>query len=174
MRPVTLYIATSLDGFIARSDGSLDFLESVHVEGEDYGYGDFIAGIDTVVVGRKTYASVLNMGVAYPHVGKVVFVYSRRLTHTSDHTKVHAGSPVEHVRALKSTPGRGIYCEGGADIAHQLLNAELIDHIVLSTIPVTLNNGVELFTGGKLPVGWLVNNRTTYPSGLIQTTYTRA
>lgn len=174
MRTVTLFIATSLDGFIAGPGGSLDFLESVHAAGEDYGYAAFTEGIDTVVVGRKTYTSVLDMGVPYPHVGKRVFVYSKHLTSTADHTVVHPGPPADHVRDLKCLPGKGIYCEGGADIAHQLLRAELIDRIILSTIPIHLQAGVELFPAGQLPPGWLAQDRTVYPSGLIQTTYLKA
>lgn len=171
MRTVTLYIATSLDGFIAGPGGSLDFLESAQSAGEDYGYAAFTDSIDTVVVGRKTYASVLDMGVPYPHSGKRVYVYSKQLAATADHTEVHPGSPVDHVRDLKCLPGKGIYCEGGADIAQQLLRAELIDRIVLSTIPVHLHAGVELFPAGQLPPEWLPQDRRVYPSGLIQTTY---
>lgn len=174
MRNVTLYIATSTDGFIAGPGGSLDFLESVQREGEDYGYARFMREIDAVVVGRKTYASVLDMGIDYPHADKEVFVYSRTLQATSDHTTVYAGDPAEHVRFLKQQPGRGIYCEGGAEIAHQLLDAELIDRIVWSTIPAMLRAGTELFPAGTLPPGWRVVHRQTFPSGLEQITCIRA
>ena len=174
MRPVTLYIATSQDGFIAGPEGSLEFLEGVHLEGEDYGYHAFLSGVDTVVVGRKTYASVRDMGMDYPHTDKQVFIYSRTPHSTGDHTQVHTGSPTEHVRLLKSMDGQEIYCEGGAEIAHQLLEAHLIDRIILSTIPVRLEAGTLLFEYGKLPAGWRATREQIFPSGLLQTTYERA
>lgn len=173
MRRVTLYIATSQDGFIAGPDGSLEFLECVHVEGEDYGYHAFLSGVDTVVVGRKTYTSVRDMGIDYPHADKQVFVYSRAPLSPDDHTQVHTGSPTEHVRLLKSKEGREIYCEGGAEIAHQLLEAHLIDRIILSTIPVKLEAGTLLFECGKLPADWRATQEQTFSSGLVQTTYER-
>jgi dihydrofolate reductase len=169
MRKVTLYIATSEDGFIADESGSVDFLNPMHVEGEDYGYGAFLEGIDTVVVGRKTYQSVLDMGYDYPHTECEVVVFTRTPRPALGNLTFHAGSPVERVRAMKSLPDKkGIYCEGGAEIAHQLLTAGLIDEIILSIAPTKLGRGVELFPGGGLPKGWVARMQQRFESGLVQ------
>ena len=175
MRKVTLYIATSEDGFIADESGSVDFLNPMHVEGEDYGYGAFLGGIDSVVVGRKTYQSVLDMGYDYPHTECEVVVFTRTPRPRAGNLTFLAESPAERVQAMKALPGRkGIYCEGGADIAHQLLAAGLIDEIILSIAPVKLGRGVELFPGGQLPEGWGVRTRQRFESGLVQLHCSRA
>ncbi len=169
MRKVTLYIATSEDGFIADEAGSVDFLNPMHVEGEDYGYAAFLGGVDSVVVGRKTYQSVLDMGFDYPHTECEVVVFTRTPRPQAGNLTFHTESPVERVLAMKALTGRkGIYCEGGADIAHQLLDAGLIDEIILSIAPAKLGEGVELFPGGELPEGWVVRTQQRFESGLVQ------
>ena len=175
MRKVTLYIAQSEDGFIADESGSVDFLNPLHVEGEDYGYRAFLEGIDSVVVGRKTYQSVLDMGYDYPHTECEVVVFTRTPRPQAGNLTFHGGSPAERVRAMKAEPHRkGIYCEGGAEIAHQLLAAGLVDEIILSIAPTKLGRGTVLFAGGQAPEGWVERSRQRYESGLIQVRFSLA
>ncbi|HEY0041148.1 MAG TPA: dihydrofolate reductase, partial [Flavisolibacter sp.] len=76
-RKVILYIATSLDGYIAKTDDDLGFLSIVEQEGEDYGYGEFLQTVDAVIVGRRTYDKVLSMGYAFPHADKDAYIITR-------------------------------------------------------------------------------------------------
>ena len=169
MRKLILYVAMSEDGYIADSAGGVGFLDAMHAEGEDYGYAAFLAQIDTVVVGRKTYQSVLDMGFDYPHTDLEVFVFTRTARTALGNLTFRTDDPVECVRALKRETGRrDIYCEGGADLAHQLLNAGLFDEIILSIAPVLLGAGVELFPEGEVPATWEERGRQRFASGLVQ------
>lgn len=172
-RTATLYIAASQDGYIAGEGDSLAFLENVQAEGEDYGYGEFIATVDTVVVGRKTYEKVLSMGFPY-HEDKQVYVCTRT-ERVSDRPglRFHTGDPVELMDRLKTEPGGGIYCDGGAELARYLLAAGRIDVLVLSVVPVRLGGGTELFAEGRVPDAFDLRGSVQFDSGLVQHTYVR-
>jgi dihydrofolate reductase len=172
MRLVTLFIATSRDGFIADENRSVQFLEAVVVENEDYGYAQFLESIDLVVLGRKTYDSVIQMGFDYPHANREVYVFSRTPRNRVDNVVFYAGDPIQKVTELKQQGGRGIYCDGGAEIAQLLLQSGVIDEVILSIVPVDLNGGVELLRGGSIPTNWNMVEETPFSSGLIQRRYT--
>jgi len=165
-----LYIAVSVDGFIADSDGGLDFLSMVETEGEDYGYGAFMDQIDTVIMGRKTYDKILSMGVANPHADKTLYVLSRSM---SDKEGVHRfeGPVADLVSNLKATEGKSIFCDGGADTIQQLLKENLMDTIILSIIPVLLGEGIRLFDGNYPSSRLQLIKTQSFSSGLVQLEY---
>jgi dihydrofolate reductase len=117
-RKVILYIAMSLDGYIATQDNSLEFLSMVEKEGEDYGYSDFVKTVDAVIIGRKTYDKVIEMGFEYPHTDKDVYILTRTAKPSIGNFKFYADDLYLLVDELKKQPGKNIYCDGGAEIAN--------------------------------------------------------
>lgn len=172
-REVILYIAASVDGCIAPPDEDLAFLHSVAVAGEDYGYADFTASVDTVIMGRRTYDKVVAMGVAEPHPGKTMYVVTRTPRPSIGDVRFHTGDPVELVRALKNQPGMSIYCDGGAELVHLLAQHDLIDRYCISIIPTLLGGGIRLFKDGRPPQPLVLEESRRFASGLVQNWYRR-
>ncbi len=145
MRLVTFGLANSLDNFIARADHGTDWLvwddEVAKISGE------YWKTIDTVVMGRKTYEVAVKMGTtSYP--GAKNFVFSRTLQPTPGvEVEIVAEDPVSFMRRLKQQPGKGICVLGGGELAHALMEADVIDEIGLNIQPVLLGSGIPLFHG---------------------------
>lgn len=167
----TVFIGTSLDGFIARSDGGLDWLPEGG--GEPHGYNEFIGTVDTVVIGRKTYETVLGFGGwAY---GKLpVVVLSRTLSKLDVPDEavcdLMAGSPQEIIDQLSSRGMNHLYIDGGITI-QGFLEAGLIQRLIITRIPVLIGSGVPLF--GTLFHDVLLEHVGTksYKSGMVQSEY---
>jgi len=164
-RKVTLFIASSLDGFIARKDGGIDWL---FTDG-DYGYGDFYDSIDTVLMGRKTYELARKLGERF--VGKTCYVFSRQKRRASEKNVRFVSNPKRFVKALVNGPGKGIFLEGGGETISLLLNAGLIDEIVLSIHPILLGNGIPLFRNVKSQTKLELLKSKPYDSGIVQSKY---
>jgi dihydrofolate reductase len=175
MRKLAIFIATSLDGYIAKPDDDLSFLKSVEKEGEDYGYSEFAATVDTVILGRKTYDWVLKeIGSShYDNGEKEVYVITRTGKPSIGKTKFHTGSPADLVQKLKSKKGKKIYCDGGSEIINQLLKSDLIDEFIISVIPVLVGNGTRLFKDGRPELQLELVSVKTFDTGLTQLHYTR-
>ena len=173
MRRIVLYIATSLDGYIARADGSLDWLDAAAVPGEDYGYGEFLAGCDTLLVGGVTFRQLLGSG-EYPYAGKSVYVFTRQ-----GPVDVPEGAEVEFVDIdpavlagrLLEEPGDDIWLVGGTAIIRSLMDAGLVDEIIVSVIPVVLGEGRALFASGTLEKRLELLDERSYPGGIVQLRY---
>ena len=151
MRKISLFIATSLDGYIAKPNDDLSFLKLVEKEGEDYGYAEFTNTIDTLIVGRKTYDHVLReIGPShYDNGQRDVYVITRTERPQAGRTIFHTGNISELVKRLKSEKGENIYCDGGAEVIDELLKQDLIDEFIISVIPVLLGDGTRLFKDGR-------------------------
>jgi dihydrofolate reductase len=167
----SVFIGTSLDGFIARPNGDLDFLPAGG--GEPHGYDEFMAGIDTLVIGRKTYETVL----AYPEwpYGKrrVVVLSSGPLNFSGapkGMVEHMGGSPAEIASRLAATGARNVYVDGGVTI-QGFLRAGLIQRLIITRVPVLIGEGIPLF--GTLPHDVQLQHVSTqhYPSGLVKTEY---
>jgi dihydrofolate reductase len=148
-RKVVLYISMSLDGYLATKDNSLDFLSMVEQEGEDYGYNDFVKTVDAVIIGRKTYDKVIEMGYEYPHTDKDVYVITRTERPSTGNLKFYTGELHALIDRLKSQPGKNVYCDGGAEIANELLKMNAIDELIISVVPILLGDGIKLFNDGR-------------------------
>lgn len=172
-RKVIVYIAISLDGYIAGKNESLDFLTVVEKEGEDYGYGAFIATIDTIILGRKTYDKVLSMGFAYPAGDQHVYVVTRTERTSTEKVTFFTDNLRDLVAELKSIPGKNIFCDGGAEIVTEFLKSDLIDEIIISVIPVLLGDGVRLFKDGRPEQKLALKSVKHFDSGLVQLHYDR-
>ncbi len=170
-RNLILYIASSLDGYIAKPDDDLTFLEKVRKEGEDYGYSDFIETVDTVIMGRKTYDWVMKQVDEFPHADKETYIITRMKRPSFGKTIFFNGKLQELVVNLKNQPGKNIFCDGGAEIANQLFELGLIDEFILSIIPVLLGNGTRLFKNGRPGQDLKLLSTRQYDSGLVQLHY---
>ena len=175
MRTLSLYIATSLDGYIAKPNDDLSFLKLVEKEGEDYGYAEFTSTVDTIILGRKTYDWVLKeIGAShYDNGERNVYVITRTERPDVGKTSFYTGDLTELVRQLKSENGKNIYCDGGAEIVNELLKNDLIDEFIISVIPVLVGNGTRLFKDGRPEQQLELVNTKTFDTGLTQLHYRR-
>ena len=170
-RSVILFIAMSLDGYIARPDGDIGWLSSVEQAGEDYGYGSFIAGVDTVILGRKTYDTVLGFGVPFPHADKDCYVITRSERPKEGNITFYRGELGALVQALRERPGKNIFVDGGAEIVNEMMRQGLIDEYIISIIPVFLGAGIRLFNGFRPEQSLSCVGTTRFASGLVQLHY---
>ena len=168
---VSVFVGTSFDGFIARRNGSFDFLPEGG--GEPHGYTEFMAMVDAVVMGRNTWDVVLGLG-AWPFAGKRVVVLSSRPVELSAAGK-HAveqmsGSPGEIVAKLAASGAHHLYVDGGITV-QRFLQAGLVDRITITRVPVLIGDGIPLF--GALPRDVRLRHVATrqYDSGLVKSEY---
>lgn len=175
MRKISLFIAMSLDGYIAKPNDDLSFLKMVEKEGEDYGYADFTSHIDTIVIGRKTYDYVVSeIGAShYDNGQRDIYVITRTDRPKVGRTIFYTGSLTSLVDHLKSGNGKNIYCDGGAEIINELLKHDLIDEFIISVIPVLLGNGTRLFKDGRPEQTLQFITAKTFDTGLSQLHYKR-
>jgi dihydrofolate reductase len=175
MRKLSIFIATSLDGYIAKPNDDLSFLNQVEKEGEDYGYAEFTANIDTIIVGRKTYDYVLrNIGSShYDNGQREVYVITRNQRPDIGRTTFYTGKLADLVQLLKSKSGKNIYCDGGAEIVNELLKNDLVDELIISIIPVLVGNGTRLFQDGRPQQELEFVSSKSFETGLTQLHYQR-
>lgn len=175
MRKVSLFIATSLDGYIAKPNDDLSFLKIVEKEGEDYGYSEFTENIDTLIIGRKTYDYVLKeLGPSHYDNGKRdVYVITRTEKPNVGRTTFYTGNLTDLVKQLQSENGKNIYCDGGSEIINELLKNDLVDEFIISIVPVLLGNGTRLFKDGRPEQELQFVSAKTYDTGLTQLYYKR-
>jgi dihydrofolate reductase len=168
---VSVFVGTSVDGFIARPNGDLDFLPEGG--GEPHGYDEFVATVDAIVIGRKTFETVLTFG-AWPYGDKRVVVLSSRPVDLSAAgggvVEQMAGTPAEIVSKLAASGARHLYVDGGITI-QGFLRAGLVQRLVVTRVPVLIGEGIPLF--GTLPGDLRLRHVLTrhYPSGLVQSEY---
>jgi len=168
---VSVFIGTSVDGFIARPNGDLDFLPADG--GEPHGYAEFMASVDALVIGRKTFETVLAFA-AWPYGDKRVVVLSSRPVDLSavrgGVVEQMAGSPAEIVSKLAASGAHHLYVDGGITI-QEFLRAGLVQRLIITRVPVLIGDGISLF--GTLPRDVRLRHVATqyYPSGLVKSEY---
>lgn len=175
MRKISLFIAISLDGYIAKPNNDLSFLKIVEKEGEDYGYAKFTSAIDTLIVGRKTYDYVLKeIGSShYDNGERDIYVITRTPKPNKGRVTFYTGDIAELVKKLKSENGKDIYCDGGAEVINKLLKLDLIDEYIISIIPILLGNGTRLFKDGRPEQLLELISSKSFDTGLMQLHYKR-
>ena len=168
MRKIVLFIATSIDGFIAGKNGNTDWL---YTDG-DFGYKEFYSSVDTVLMGYNTYYYIKHVP-QYPYPDKKNYVFSRQKRKTDGNpVEFRFGDVVGFVRKLKKQPGKNIWLVGGSRINSILLNAGLIDLMVLSVHPVALGQGIKLFRDESLKmIHFNLIGHKMFERGLLQLTY---
>ena len=164
-------MAASLDGCIARRDGSIDWLP-VPGPRRDYGYAKFLQRIDELIIGRKTYEQMLSLG-RWPYGERQCHVLSRRWAgHRDVHAEFTAAAPAALLRRLRKRPGGDIWLVGGGESAHAWFAAGAVDEIILTIIPVLLGEGRPLFLPQPEATGWRLRASRVFPDGLVQLHYT--
>jgi dihydrofolate reductase len=161
VRKVTFRVANSLDGFIARKDGTFDWI--LGCEESNSMLAEFWKTIDTVVLGRKTYEPTLKSREPFPtYAGVTNYVCSRTLEESQDKSvQIIREDAVEFVRRLKNQNGKGIFVLGGGELAKSFFEADLVDEIGLNVHPILLGSGVPLFLQMKKQIDLeLLENRT--------------
>jgi dihydrofolate reductase len=167
----SVFIGTSVDGFIARPNGDLDFLPEGG--GEPHGYSEFIASVDAIVIGRNTFEKVLTFE-SWPYGNKRVVILSDRPLDLSvvagGVVEQMAGPPAEIVSQLAASGAHHLYVDGGITI-QRFLCAGLIQRLIITRVPVLIGEGIPLF--GALPRDVRLRHIAThhYPSGLVQSEY---
>jgi dihydrofolate reductase len=170
-RKLCLFIAMSLDGYIAKPDGDISFLNEMNHEGEDYGYTAFIDTVGTVILGRKTYDKILSMGIESPYGEREVIVLTHNPQNAIANTSFYSGNLSELISTLKNKSGKNLYCDGGAQTVNQLLQEKLIDEMVVSVIPVLLGDGIRLFGGYFQEQKLKLIECKSFEKGLVQLHY---
>ncbi len=168
-----VYIALSLDGYIAGPGDDLSFLDSVQVEGEDYGYNAFMQSVDTVLMGRKTYDKVMSFGIELPHESKEWFVFSHSKHGTEGAAQFVNTEVSDFVRHLRNREGGTIFVDGGATLIQYLIRADLVDRFVLSYVPLMLGAGVPLFAENTPTQEYELTAVRHYASSLVQAEFRR-
>ncbi|WP_067464670.1 dihydrofolate reductase family protein [Actinomadura macra] len=170
-RPFTasVFIATSLDGYIARADGDIEWLTSRGEQASDAGYEEFAAGIDTLVMGRGSYEKVLTFG-AWPYAGKRVVVLSTRLPEDADPRITVVRDLDALVKDLAAHGARHVYADGGR-VVQAFLRAGLLDDLTVTTIPVLLGGGLPLFGALDRDIDLAHRSTRVLGAGLVQSTY---
>ena len=167
MRRVKLFVAWSLDGYIARSDGGVEWL----FDDQDYGMKEFMSTVDTVVMGRKTYEVMEKFGPnVYEGKRNVVFSRSRR-TGPNPHVEWVSDDAATFVASLRDEKGGDIWVVGGGDLFMHLLHHEQIDDIMLAIHPIILGDGIKLFPRKAATVKLALAQVESFESGLLMVHY---
>jgi len=170
----SVFIATSMDGFIARSDGALDWLMAATPVDGDHGYDAFMASIDVIVMGRNTFETVLGFE-DWPYDGKRVVILSRSLDEVphslAGKVQLHRGPANALYESLARAGCQGLYVDGGQTV-QSFLREDLVDELTITRIPVLLGDGIPLF--GHLGHDITLRHLSTrsLAGGLVQSVYT--
>lgn len=171
---IIYYVATSLDGFIAAENGSVDWLDDFNSAAEDYGYGEFFESVDAMLLGSITYEQVLGFG-DWPYGSKACYVLSQRsLKSVRPEVVITPQNPTEVVTDLEEKGHQRIWLVGGARVAAAFQRQHLITDYMVSVIPVVVGSGIPmLFPQGRSERLQLVKHRC-FPNGVINLHYTQA
>lgn len=159
-RKVVLYIASSLDGYIATEDDSLEWLFQVEGQEEaDEVIEKFDETIDTLIMGRRTFDWVMEeMEGKNPYENKMTYVYSHQSRESSENVQYTQIDPAQLIDEIRKQPGKDIWLMGGGEIIKDFLEANLVDEIILSIAPVLLGQGIRLFKAGNYVSDWVLKN----------------
>jgi len=171
MRKIVLGLGISLDGYIARPNGAVDFLFTP----KDYSMAPFFKTIDTYILGRKTLDAALKMGGSISSFGGMAtYVFSRsKPPGERDGLTFVNESPAALVRRLRKRKGKDIWLMGGGELAREFLKADLVDELYLGVVPVLLGEGIPLFPSGFPQRNFSLVENKTYSKGMIALKYKR-
>ncbi len=166
---ISIYIAMSIDGYIARKDGGLDWLEYGHTGDEDYGFKKFMNSIDALILGRNTYEVVSGFD-KWPYEGKRVTVLSNTLKAVRKESELFCGPLTQLASKLHSEGVKHAWVDGGIT-ASKFLESGLVDEVTISIIAMTLGAGIPLFSKMSSEHKYRLLSTQSYPSGLVQLKY---
>jgi len=168
---ITCYIAMSLDGYIAREDGNVDWLPAIR-DDEDYGYYDFLSTIDGIVVGNSTYEQFIK-GQAYPFGNRPCYVFSYEEEESSGNVQYIRSPIAEFVNSLHERENENLWLMGGATIIAGFMVADAVDELIVTILPIVLGNGIPLFIPGIPESIWKLKGTSVYPHGIVQLKYVK-
>jgi len=165
------FVGVSLDGFLSRPDGSVDWLNPF--EGEDHGFTEFFQSVDALVIGRRTYDFVLSMlakGSPWFYQGKRCVVMTHRPVQEANGERAYAGTPRALLEQLGAEGVRHVYVDGGV-VIREFLAAGLLDELTLTIVPSLIAEGRPLFGGVHLESGLTLEKVKTFSKGMVQLCY---
>ena len=169
---VTYYVASSLDGYIAKENGDVSWLEELNISMEDTWYNEFYKTVDALIMGRKTYDMIVSFG-QWPYGEKPIWVCSSNKIEPIEGYNLQSGStPREACKAASEKNIKHLWCVGGGSLASSLLVNNSLTDISLSLMPIVLGNGIKLFKGLGSPIGLVKESQKSHESGLVQIEYT--
>lgn len=171
---ISVFIATSIDGYIAKKNGDIDWLTQFSPptsenEDKDCGFSKFFSDVDALIMGRNTYEIVSHFD-PWPYEGKRVIVLSSTLTSVCKQAELFNGDITQLINKLHNDGIKHIYIDGGATIS-QFLNAGLVDELIISIIPVVLGSGIPLFSKINDDKWCQLISSQVYSNGLVQMKY---
>lgn len=171
-----VYIGTSLDDCIAAADGGLDWMSYVSVpDGNDLGFSEFMQLVDAVVMGRNTFETLIGFGVGwhYPKPGIILSTTMRSVPDDfGEHVQIAAGSPAEIVDVARRSGYENLYIDGGQTV-QRFLRDDLIDEMIITTIPILLGGGIPLFGELDEPMGFELVDTEVLLDQLVKRHYRR-
>jgi dihydrofolate reductase len=171
MRKVILSLAMSLDGFIAKPDGNVEWLKKVpNPDNTDHGFGEFYKTIDTTIMGHNTYKEILGFGIPFPFQDKKNFVISRSTQPDAPFVQF-TKEIVRLIADLKVQGGDNIWLIGGGQINTAFLNEGLIDELLVRIVPIVIGEGLPLFAHRAAETIFQLIKTDTFSTGTIQLTY---
>jgi dihydrofolate reductase len=176
---VSVFVATSIDGFIARKDGALDWLDKASKgvqKSEDCGFNAFLSSVDAMIMGRKTFEFVRDSG-QWPYRGKKLIILSSGTTSVPESLKddvtISHEKPKPLLKRLSQDGIQHVYVDGGKTI-NGFLNEQLIDEIIITVMPVSIGQGIALFDHSNGDIELTLRSSKTYTGGIVQLHYTVA
>jgi len=147
-RNIVLFIASSLDGYIATKDDSLEWLFNVEGEG-DNGYSEFYDSVDTILLGKRTFDWIMKQDTEeFPYKNKECYVFTKSAIEDTDDVKFINEDVTKFVDKLKSQYGKNIWIVGGGELLHSFIKEKLVDELIVTIAPTLLGNGIPLFREG--------------------------
>jgi len=176
MPQIQLFIAHSLDGFIARENGALDWLENrPNPKGLDHGYASFLEEIDSILIGRATYEEILGFGVDWPYPNCKTYVFTQQKDFRPSTANTQVLHTISHkaIADVKAAATKNIWALGGGKLITALLNLGAVDEMTLTVIPVILGKGIPLFPNNPLETELELIEAQSFETGAVNLKYAK-
>ncbi len=170
MRKLKLYITASIDGYIAPPDGDLDWLVGYPVPSKE-DHKNFLDSVDTVIIGGNTYRNMFCMDILWPYKDKTVYIVTRHSVMEKEGVNFITENIAETISKLKGQNGKDIWLVGGAELTSILLDYDLIDEMIITYVPETLEKGISLFANKPEEMGWTLKEEVPYENNAVRKTY---
>jgi dihydrofolate reductase len=174
MGKIKLFIAVSIDGFIAREDGSIGWLEDIeNPDRSDHGYKKFYDAIGTVVIGRKTYEQIIGFGVPWPYADRKTYLITSNKDYkiSTENTEIFTEIDTRLIETLRSKEEKDVWPVGGGEIITRFIKERAIDEMILSIVPRLLGRGIRLFHEDSLDTLFELVDSESFSSGIVNLTY---